>query len=59
MSTIKIKLVKSAIKRPADQKATIKALGFRRLNQVLEKEVTPQIMGMVNKVKHLIQVVEQ
>ena len=59
MSTIKIKLVKSAIKRPADQKATIKALGFRRLNQVLEKEVTPQIMGMVNKVKHLILVVEQ
>ncbi|MCE2686671.1 MAG: 50S ribosomal protein L30 [Cryomorphaceae bacterium] len=59
MSTIKIKQVKSAIKRPADQKATIKALGFRRLNQVLEKEVTPQIMGMVNKVKHLIQVVEQ
>jgi large subunit ribosomal protein L30 len=59
MSTIKIKLVKSAIKRPADQKATIQALGFRRLNQVIEKEVTPQIMGMVNKVKHLIQVVEQ
>ena len=59
MSTIKIKQVKSAIKRPADQKATIKALGFRRLNQVLEKEVNPQIMGMVNKVKHLIQVVEQ
>jgi large subunit ribosomal protein L30 len=59
MSTIKIKLVKSAIKRPADQKATIQALGFRRLNQVIEKEVTPQIMGMVNKVQHLIQVVEQ
>lgn len=59
MSTIKIKQVKSAIKRPADQKATIKALGFRRLNQVVEKEVTPQIMGMVNKVKHLILVVEQ
>jgi large subunit ribosomal protein L30 len=59
MSTIKIKQVKSAIKRPADQKATIQALGFRRLNQVIEKEVTPQIMGMVNKVKHLILVVEQ
>lgn len=59
MSTIKIKQVKSAIKRPADQKATIKALGFRRLNQVIEKEVNPQIMGMVNKVKHLIQVVEK
>jgi large subunit ribosomal protein L30 len=59
MSTIKIKLWKSAIKRPADQNAPIQALGFRRLNQVIEKEVTPQIMGMVNKVKHLILVVEQ
>lgn len=59
MDTIKIKQVRSAIKRPADQKATIKALGFRRLNQVVEKVATPQIMGMVNKVKHLILVVEQ
>ena len=58
MSTIKIKQVKSAIKRPADQKATIKALGFRRLNQIVEKEGTPQILGMINKVKHLITIVE-
>jgi len=58
MDTIKIKQVRSAIKRPADQKATIKALGFRRLNQVVEKVATPQIMGMVNKVIHLIQVVD-
>jgi large subunit ribosomal protein L30 len=58
MSTIKIKQVKSAIKRPADQKATIKALGFRKLNQTLEKEATPQILGMINKVQHLIQIVD-
>jgi large subunit ribosomal protein L30 len=58
MSTIKIKQVKSAIKRPADQKATIKALGFRKLNQTLEKEATPQILGMVKKVQHLIKIVE-
>jgi large subunit ribosomal protein L30 len=58
MATIKIQQVRSAIKRPADQKATIKALGFRRLNQVLEKEATPQIMGMIKKVEHLIKVVE-
>lgn len=57
MSTIKIKQVKSAIKRPADQKATIKALGFRKLNQTLEKVATPQILGMVKKVQHLIQIV--
>lgn len=58
MSIIKIKQVKSAIKRPADQKATIKALGFRKLNQTLEKEATPQILGMVKKVQHLIQIIE-
>ena len=44
MSTIKIKQTKSAINRPANQKATIQALGFKKLNQVVEKEATPQIM---------------
>lgn len=58
MATIKIKQVRSAIKRPADQKATIKALGFRKLNQVIEKEGTPQILGMIKKVQHLVEVVE-
>lgn len=58
MATIKIKQVRSAIKRPADQKATIKALGLRRMNHIVEKEVTPQILGMVKKVQHLIEVVE-
>jgi large subunit ribosomal protein L30 len=58
MSTIKIKQVKSAIKRPADQKATIKALGFRKLNQTIEKVATPQILGMVKKVQHLIVIVD-
>ncbi|MFP5470743.1 MAG: 50S ribosomal protein L30 [Bacteroidia bacterium] len=58
MATIKIKQVKSAIKRPKRQKQTIEALGFKKLNQVVEKEVTPQIMGMIKKVEHLIKVVE-
>ena len=58
MATIKIKQVRSAINRPADQKATIKALGFRKLNHVVEKEATPQILGMVKKVQHLLQVVD-
>ena len=40
MSTIKLKQVRSTIKCPADQKATIKALGFKRMNQVIEKETT-------------------
>ena len=59
MATIKIKQVRSTIKSPADQKATIKALGFRKLNQVVEKEATPQILGMVRKVNHLIQVISE
>lgn len=58
MATIKIKQVKSAIKRPADQKATIKALGLKRMNHIVEKEATPQILGMVKKVQHLLEVVE-
>lgn len=58
MATIKIKQVRSVINRPKRQKETIKALGFKRVNQVIEKEATPQIMGMVNKVQHLIEVVE-
>ncbi|MNJ84084.1 50S ribosomal protein L30 [compost metagenome] len=58
MATIKIKQVRSAIKTPHDQKATIVALGFRRLNQVIEKEATPQILGMIKKVGHLVQVVD-
>lgn len=59
MSTIKIKQIRSSIKCPADQKATIKALGFKRLNQILEKEATPQILGMVKKVNHLLHVVSE
>ena len=58
MATIKIQQFKSAIKRPARQKRTIEALGFRKLNQVIEKEATPQIMGMLAKVTHLVRVVE-
>jgi large subunit ribosomal protein L30 len=58
MATIKIKQVRSAIKRPAVQKATMKALGFKKLNQVVEHEATPQILGMVKKIQHLIEVVE-
>ncbi|MCC6700632.1 MAG: 50S ribosomal protein L30 [Fluviicola sp.] len=57
MATIKIKQVRSAIKRPARQKATLQALGFRRLNQVIEKEATPQILGMIKKVEHMVEVV--
>ena len=58
MAIIKIKQTKSAINRPLDQKRTVKALGFKKLNQILEKEATPQILGMVKKVAHLVEVVK-
>ena len=58
MATVKIKLVRSTIKRPKNQKATVQALGLRRMNHIVEKEVTPQIMGMIKKVQHLVEVVE-
>ena len=58
MATIKIKQVRSSIKRPAIQKATMQALGLKKMNQVIEHEATPQILGMVKKVQHLLEVVE-
>ena len=56
MAKIKITLVRSAINRPKQQKATLKALGFSKLNQSVEHEGPPQILGMINAVKHLIEV---
>ncbi|MCJ8291251.1 MAG: 50S ribosomal protein L30 [Flavobacteriales bacterium] len=58
MAKIKVKQVRSAIRRTARQKATIQALGLRKLNHVVEHEATPQILGMVKKVQHLVIVVE-
>lgn len=51
--------VRSAINRPKDQKATLVALGCKKLHKPVEKTVTPQIMGMINKVKHLVKVEEK
>lgn len=58
MATIKIKQVKSGIDRPERQKRTLQALGFRKLNQTIEKEATPQILGMISKVAHLVTVIK-
>lgn len=54
MGKIKVTQVKSAIKRTQNQKRTLEALGLRKLGQVVEHENTPNILGMVNKVKHLV-----
>jgi large subunit ribosomal protein L30 len=58
MAKIKVTQVRSIIKRPKDQKATITALGLGRINRTVEVENTPQIAGMVRKVSHLVKVEE-
>lgn len=58
MATIKIKQIRSRIGRSKDQKRTLDALGLRKMNQEVEHNATPQILGMVRKIKHLITVVE-
>jgi len=55
---LRITLVKSPIGYPERQKATIRAIGFRRTNQTVEKVDTPVLRGMLNKVSHLVQVEE-
>ncbi|ACM23187.1 MULTISPECIES: 50S ribosomal protein L30 [Thermotoga] len=55
---LKIKLVKSPIGYPWDQKDTVKRLGLRRMNQVVIKDDCPQIRGMIRKVRHLVEVEE-
>lgn len=58
MSKVKIKQTRSKINRPVDQKRTLEALGLKKIGQVVEHELTPSIEGMINKVKHLITIVE-
>jgi large subunit ribosomal protein L30 len=58
MGKIKVTQVKSAIKKPLRQKRTLEALGLRKLHQTIEVEATPQILGMVQKVLHLVKVEE-
>jgi len=59
MKKIKIKQVRSGIGRPVRQKRTLEALGFKRLNQTIEVEVSPQVQGMIAKVSHLVEIVEE
>lgn len=58
MKKFKIKQIKSGIDRPERQKLTLKALGIRRMNSPVVVEATPQILGMIKKVNHLIEVEE-
>lgn len=54
MAKIRIKQVKSSIKKPQNQKRTLAALGLKKIGQVVEHDDTPNILGMVDKVKHLV-----
>jgi len=58
LAKLRIKLVRSVIGSKKDQKATVEALGLRKISQVVEKNDTPEIRGMINKVRHLVEVEE-
>ncbi len=56
MAKIKVTKVKSVIKRPKNQKRIMESLGLHKINQTVEHEDTPNILGMINKVNHLVSV---
>ncbi|MAN26262.1 MULTISPECIES: 50S ribosomal protein L30 [Mesonia] len=58
MGKIKVTKTRSAINRTKNQKRTLEALGLRKIGQTVEHEDSPNILGMVNKVKHLVSVEE-
>ena len=59
MKKIKITQVRSAVDRSIRQKRSLEALGLRKMHQTVEHEATPQILGIVDSVKHLVSVVEE
>jgi len=58
MAKIKITQVRSVIKRPKNQKLNIEALGLGKINRSVEKEKTPEVLGQIEKVKHLVEVID-
>ncbi len=58
MAKIQVTQVKSKINCPKRQKLTLEALGLRKIDQMVEHDASPSILGMVNKVKHLVSVKE-
>lgn len=58
MATIRVKLVKSTIGALPKHRATVQALGLRKIGQVVEKQDNAQMRGMVAKVSHLVQIIE-
>ncbi|MFN5381081.1 MAG: 50S ribosomal protein L30 [Bacteroidota bacterium] len=56
MAKLRITQTKSAIKRPERQKRTLRALGITKLNQTVELDDTPQVLGLIKKVEHMLTV---
>ncbi len=59
METIKIKQVRSRIRCPKDQKGALDALGLKKLNKVVELPKNDAVLGNINKVRHLVEIVEE
>ncbi|MDG1208186.1 MAG: 50S ribosomal protein L30 [Paracoccaceae bacterium] len=57
--TIVVKQIGSPIRRPADQRATLVGLGLNKMHKTRELEDTPSVRGMVNKISHLVEIVEE
>jgi large subunit ribosomal protein L30 len=55
---LRVRLVRSGIATPVDQKATIRALGFRRIGDVVEREDSPALRGRIRKIRHLVEVIQ-
>ncbi len=58
MARLKVTQVRSVIDRPKDQKATVRALGLRRIDDSVTKDDRPEIRGMIDKVSHIVRVEE-
>ncbi|MBM3604233.1 MULTISPECIES: 50S ribosomal protein L30 [Paracoccus] len=59
MATIVVKQIGSPIRRPAIQRETLKGLGLNKMNRTRELEDTPSVRGMVNKIPHLVTIIEE
>ena len=59
MGTIVVKQIGSPIRRPKEQRATLKGLGLNKMHRTRELEDTPSVRGMVNAIPHLVQIVEE
>lgn len=57
--TIVVKQIRSAARRPAIQTATLKGLGLNKMHRTRELEDTPSVRGMVNSIKHLVEIIEE